>query len=47
MVFISIVVIVSSFVIYTIFPSTVDWPMFVLFGLISMWLSLTVVIRKM
>ncbi len=47
MIFISIVVIVSSFVIYTIYPSTVDWPMFVLFGLISMWLSLTVVIRKM
>jgi len=47
MIFISIVVIVSSFVIYKLIPSTVNWPIFVILGLVSMWLSLIVVIRKM
>ena len=46
MAFISIVAIVASFVVYKIFPSNVNWPIFVLLGLISMWLSLIVVIRK-
>ncbi len=46
MVFISIVTIVASFVVYKILPSEVNWPMFVVLGLISMWLSLIVVKRK-
>ena len=49
-IFISVVVIVASFVVYQlfphIFPTDVNWPLFVLFGIISMWLSLTLVIRK-
>ena len=46
MIFISIVSIVVSFVVYSIFPSDINWPMLVVFGLLSMWLSLTLVIRK-
>lgn len=46
MVFISIVSIVSSFVIYNIFPSNINWPIYVVFGLLSMWLSLIVVVQK-
>lgn len=46
MVFISIVTIVASFIIHKIFPTNVNWPMFVVLGLVSMWLSLIVVIRK-
>lgn len=46
MVFISIIAIVISFALYTIFPADVNWPIFVVLGLISMWLSLTIVIRK-
>jgi len=44
--FISIASLVISFAVYTIFPFSVNWPMFVVFGLISMWLSLILVIRK-
>jgi hypothetical protein len=46
MVFISIVFIVASFVVYTIFPSDINWPIFIVLGLISMWLSLIVIKRK-
>lgn len=46
MILISIITIVVSFSIYKIFPSNVDWPMFVVLGLLSMWLSLIVIIRK-
>lgn len=46
MAFISIAAIVASFVLYQIFPSELNWPMFELLGLISMWLSLIVVLRK-
>ena len=46
MVFFSIVSIVVSFVVYSIFPSDINWPMLVVFGLLSMWLSLILVIRK-
>ena len=54
MAFISIVTIVASFAVYNIFPSivyniipsNVNWPIFELFGLLSMWLSFIVVIRK-
>ena len=44
--FISIVSIVISFVIYTIFPSELNWPTLVVFGVLSMWLSLILVIKK-
>lgn len=46
MVFISIVAVVASFAIYLIFPSDINWPLIAVFGLLSMWLSLIVVIRK-
>jgi len=37
---------VISFVLNKIFPSNINWPMFVIFGLISMWLSLIVIVKK-
>ncbi|WP_010243993.1 DUF6320 domain-containing protein [Acetivibrio cellulolyticus] len=46
LVFISIVAIVISYIIFKIFPTSVNWPMFVVFGLISMWLSITDALRK-
>lgn len=46
MLFISIVSIVLSFVLYKIFSIHINWPIFVIFGLLSMWLSLIVVIKK-
>lgn len=46
LIFISIVAIVASYVIYKILPSNVNWPGFVLFGLLSIWLSLTYALRK-
>ena len=47
MLFISVTAAVSSFAVYMIFPTDVNWPLFVLFGLASMWLSLSVILRKM
>lgn len=46
MIFISIVTTVVSFVIDKLFPTEMNWPFFVLFGLLSMWLSLIMVIQK-
>ena len=46
MIFISIATVVSSFAIHWILPSNINWPIFVLFGLLTMWLSLLVVIRQ-
>ncbi|UWG95833.1 DUF6320 domain-containing protein [Dehalobacter sp. DCM] len=46
MIFSTVVAIVVSLVIYVLFPSDVKWPVFVLLGLISMWLNLFVVLRK-
>lgn len=46
LVFISVVAIVASYVVYKIFPTSVNWPGFVLLGLISAWLSLVYVLRK-
>ena len=45
-IFISVAIIVSSFSIRLIFPSEVNWPLLVLFGVISVWLSLIAVFRK-
>jgi hypothetical protein len=44
--FISIVIIVVSFVLYKIFPSDTNWYILILLGLASMWLSLIVIIKK-
>ena len=46
MAFISVVALVAGFVIHNIFPSEVNWPMYEVLGLISMWVSLIVVLRK-
>lgn len=46
LVFISIVAIVVSYIIYKLFPTSVNWPMLVVFGIVSMWLSITDALRK-
>lgn len=46
MIFITVVSIVLSLVIYVMFPTELHWPLFVIFGLGSMWLSIIVVARK-
>ncbi|WFA08996.1 DUF6320 domain-containing protein [Tissierella sp. Yu-01] len=46
MIFISIAAVVLSFSINAMFPTTINWPLFLLFGLISMWLCLIVIIQK-
>lgn len=46
MIFISIVTIVVSFAFHRLYPTTINWPILVVFGLVSMWLSLIVVIWK-
>lgn len=46
LVFISIVACVVSYIIYSLFPTSVNWPMLVVFGIISMWLSITDALRK-
>ncbi len=44
--FISIALIVLSFTIYFLFPTDVNWPLLVLFGILSVWLDLFFLIRK-
>ncbi|MGE4354339.1 MAG: DUF6320 domain-containing protein [Oscillospiraceae bacterium] len=46
MIFISLSAIVASFAIRMLFPTTVNWPIFVLFGIASAWLSLFEILRK-
>ncbi len=46
LVFISFAAAVASFAIRMIFPTDFNWPLFVVFGLVSMWLGLIVVVRK-
>lgn len=46
LVFISIATIVISFAINLIFPATVNWPLLVIFGLLSIWLGLIVILRR-
>lgn len=46
MVFISISTIVASFVIDMIFPSFINWPLLMVFGLLSIWLGLFVIFQK-
>lgn len=46
MIFISVTMVVASFAVRMIFPSHLNWPIFVLFGLLSVWLSLIAIVRK-
>lgn len=46
MLFISISTIVASFVIDMIFPSFINWPLLMVFGLLSIWLGLFVIFQK-
>lgn len=46
MVFISVSTIVVSMAVNAIFPVDVNWPMFILSGILCMWISLAIVIRK-
>ncbi len=46
MIFISISVVVISFSAYLVFPTDINWPLLVVFGLASTWISLLVIIRK-
>jgi hypothetical protein len=46
LVFISFAVVVASFAIRMIFPTDMNWPLFVIFSLVSMWLGSIVVVRK-
>lgn len=46
MIFISISTIVISMAINSIFPVDVNWPMFIISGILCMWISLAIVIRK-
>ncbi|MBC7087621.1 MAG: hypothetical protein H5T96_03905 [Tissierellales bacterium] len=44
--FISVVTIIMSFALYYIFPTRINWPLLVFFGIISVWLDLFFLIRK-
>ena len=46
MIFISIATIVTSFVVDIIFPSSINWPLLLVFGLISIWLGLYIILKK-
>lgn len=46
MMFISIVVVVISFAINMVFPSSINWPLLLVLALASVWLGLIVIIQK-
>jgi len=46
MMFISFTAVIASFAIRIMIPTDVNWPIFVVFGLLSMWLSLVIILRK-
>lgn len=46
MILVSVTAIVASFAARMIFPTSVNWPLYVLFGLLSIWLSLIIIVRK-
>ncbi|MGI6679279.1 MAG: DUF6320 domain-containing protein [Dehalobacterium sp.] len=46
LIFMTIVAIVVSFTVYMMVPSDINWPILVLLGLMSMWLSIILVLRK-
>jgi hypothetical protein len=47
MLFASITIIVCSIAVYLLFPSRVNWPFFVVLGILSMWASFITIVRKM
>lgn len=46
MVFISIVAVVLSFAIDTIFPSNINWPILFMLAVISIWIELIIIIQR-
>ncbi|MGB8455298.1 MAG: DUF6320 domain-containing protein [Anaerocolumna sp.] len=46
MLFISISIVVICFAINSMFPVDVNWPMFIIAGILCIWISLAMVIRK-
>ena len=44
--FISIVMVVLSFMIYFIFPTELNWPLLLLLGLLSIWLDMIFLVQK-
>jgi len=46
MMFISIVALVVSFGINMIFPSSINWPILFMFGVISIWVGLIIIVQK-
>lgn len=46
MIFISVSIVVISIAINTMFPVNVNWSMFIIAGILCMWISLAMVIRK-
>ncbi len=46
MVFISLASVVVSFAAYLIFPADVNWPLLLVFGLASTWISLLAIVKK-
>jgi hypothetical protein len=46
MIFVSFAVAVASFAIRLLFPTDVNWPIYVVYGLISMWLGLIIILSK-
>lgn len=46
LVFISIVAVVVSFGINMVFPSSINWPILLVFGILSLWIGLIIVVQK-
>lgn len=46
LIFISIVAVVVSFGINIIFPSSINWPILLVFGILSIWIGLIIVVQK-
>lgn len=46
MIFISIVAVVVSFGINTIFPNNINWPIVFMFAVISIWVGLIIIVKK-
>lgn len=46
MIFISIVALVVSFGINTVFPSDINWPILFMFAVISIWIGLIIIVQK-
>lgn len=46
LIFISIVSVVISFAINIIFPSSINWPVLIVFGLLSVWIGLIMIVQK-